>query len=61
MKTDRRFRPPKKFPAVETEALRQREIQRILTERLDAELPESLPVVLEREEQQRVAVRERLD
>jgi hypothetical protein len=46
---------------VETEALRQREIQRILTERLDAELPESLPVVLEREEQQRVAVRERLD
>jgi len=60
MKTDRRFRPPKKFPAVETEALRQREIQRILTERLDAELPESLPVVLEREEQQRVAVRERL-
>jgi len=61
MKTDRRFRAPKKFPAVETEALRQREIQRILTERLDAELPESLPVVLEREEQQRVAVRERLD
>ncbi len=61
MKTDRRFRPPKKLPAVETEALRQREIQRILTERLDAELPESLPVVLEREEQQRVAVRERLD
>jgi hypothetical protein len=61
MKADRRFRPPKKFPAVESEALRQREIQRILTERLDAELPESLPVVLEREEQQRVAVRERLD
>jgi hypothetical protein len=61
MKADRRFRPPKKFPAVEGEALRQREIQRILTERLDAELPESLPVVLEREEQQRVAVRERLD
>jgi hypothetical protein len=30
------------FPAVETEALRQREIQRILTERLDAELPEPL-------------------
>jgi hypothetical protein len=60
MKKDRRFNPPREFPAVETEALRQQEIQRILTERLDAELPESLSVVFRREEQQRVQVRERL-
>lgn len=60
MKTDRRFRPPRKFPAVETEALRQQKIQRILTARLDAALPEPLSVVLEREEQQRAEVRERL-
>jgi len=60
-KKDKRFNPPRTFPAVETEALRQQEIQRILTERLDAELPEPLAVVLEREEQQRVLVRERLN
>ena len=60
MKTDKRFQPPRTHPAVETEALRQQEIQRILTDRLDAELPEPLPVVREREERQRVLVRERL-
>jgi hypothetical protein len=60
MKKDRRFNPPRKFPAVETEALRQQEIQRILAERLDAELPEPLSVVREREERQRVQVRERI-
>jgi hypothetical protein len=60
MKKDKRFRPPREHPAVETEALKQQEIQRILTERLDAELPEHLSVVLEREERQRVEVRERL-
>jgi hypothetical protein len=60
-KKDKRFRPVRTFPAVETEALRQREIQRILTERLDAELSEPLSVVLEREEQQRVLVRESLN
>ena len=59
-KKDNRFRPVRTFPAVETEALRQREIQRILTERLGAELPESLSAVLEREQKQRVQVRERL-
>jgi hypothetical protein len=59
-KKDNRFRPPLTFPAVETEALRQREIQRILTERLDAELPEPLSAVLEREQRERVQVREGL-
>ncbi len=59
-KKDKRYQPARTFPAVETEALRQLEIQRILTERLDAELPESLSVVFRREEQQRVLVRERI-
>jgi hypothetical protein len=56
-KPDHRFKPPKRMPAVETEALGQRRIQAILTERLDAELPEPLETVLEREEEQRVQVR----
>jgi hypothetical protein len=59
-KTDKRFNPPRTFPAVETEALRQQEIQRILTTRLAAELPEPLSVAREREAQQRAEVRERL-
>jgi hypothetical protein len=59
-KTDKRFNPPRTSPAVETEALRQQEIQRILTARLDAELPELLSVAREREEQQRADVRARL-
>jgi hypothetical protein len=59
-KVDKRFKPPRRFPAVETEALRQQVIQRILAARLDAELPEPLPVVMEREKRQRVQVRERL-
>ena len=46
--------------AVETEALGQTEIARLLTERLDRELREPLAAVLEREERQRVLVRERL-
>lgn len=59
-KPDRRFKPPRAFDAVETEALGQREIQRLLTERLDEVLPEPLKVVRKREERQRAAVRERL-
>jgi hypothetical protein len=59
-KPDKRFKPPQKFPAVETEALSQREIQRILTEHLDAMLPEPLAVVKAREAEQRVQVREAL-
>src|SRR5215217_9226795 len=41
-KPDKRFKPVQYFDAIETEALRQVEIQRILRERLDAELPEPL-------------------
>jgi hypothetical protein len=59
-KPDRRFKPPRYYDAIETEALRQVEIQRILTERLEGELPEPLEAVLAREEQQRVQVRYRL-
>jgi hypothetical protein len=44
-------------PAVETEALGQRRIQDTLTQRLNDELPEPLETVLEREEEQRVQVR----
>ncbi len=59
-KRDGRYRPAQYFPAVETEALRQREIQRLLTGALEEAVPEPLAVVLEREEEQRVRVRERL-
>jgi hypothetical protein len=59
-KPDSRYKPVRYFDAVETEALGQAQIARLLTERLDRELPEPLKTVLEREESQRVLVRERL-
>jgi hypothetical protein len=59
-KKDNRFKPARTFPAVETEALRQREIQRILLEVLEETVPQPLSEVLEREKRQRVQVRERL-
>jgi hypothetical protein len=59
-KRDHRFKPARTFPAVETEALRQAQIQQILTSALDAVVPEPLAEVFEREEEQRVQVRERL-
>jgi hypothetical protein len=61
MKTDNRFKPAREFPAVETEALSQEEIQRLLRQALEDEVPEPLEVVLEREEAQRVAVRRALE
>jgi hypothetical protein len=59
-KPDRRFKPVRYYDAIETEALKQAEIQRILTQHLDMELPEPLETVREREERQRVQVRNRL-
>ena len=59
-KPDKRYKSVRYFEAVETEALGQAEIARLLTERLDRELRELLAAVLEREERQRVQVRERL-
>jgi hypothetical protein len=51
---------PSGYTSEETEALGQAEIVRLLTNRLDRELPEPLAAVLEREERQRVQVRELL-
>jgi hypothetical protein len=60
-KKDHRFNPPREFPAVETEALGQTEIMRLLTAALEERVTEPLAAVREREERQRVAVREALD
>jgi hypothetical protein len=60
-KPDHRYKPVRSFPAVETEALSQRVIQRILREHLDAMLPEPLADVLAREDEERVLVRELLE
>ena len=56
MKEDRRYKPndPHRFyPAIETEALRQPVIVGIVRDALNAELPEPLDRVLEREARQR--------
>ena len=60
-KPDKRFRPVRHYDAIETEALKQTEIQRILTERLNRELTEPLDEVLSREREQRVHVRDLLN
>jgi hypothetical protein len=60
IKTDRRYADGRPHEAVETEALSQTEIVRIVREALDALLPEPLADVLEREEQERAAMRRRL-
>jgi hypothetical protein len=52
-KPDHRYKPVRFFDAVETEALGQREIRRLLEERLEELLPEPLESVRERERQQR--------
>jgi hypothetical protein len=53
MKPDRRYKPVRSHPAIETEALRQPVIRQIVRVALDADLPEPLEPVLEREAQQR--------
>ena len=52
-KADRRYKPVRYHPAVETEALKQQVIVQIVRDILDAELPEPLETVLERERRQR--------
>lgn len=52
-KLDYRHKPAQYFDAVETEALGQQEIRRLLTERLDALLPEPLDEARERQTLQR--------
>jgi hypothetical protein len=51
-KADRRYKPVRYHPAVETEALKQQVIVQIVRDILDAELPEPLESVLEREQRQ---------
>jgi hypothetical protein len=53
MKPDRRYKPVRFHPAIETEALQQQVIVQIVHDALDAELPEPLDRVLERERRQR--------
>jgi hypothetical protein len=53
MKPDRRYHPVRYHPAIETEALQQQVIVGTVRGALDAELPEPLDRVLEREAQQR--------
>jgi hypothetical protein len=53
MKADRRYKPVRYHPAVETEALSQQVLVGIVRAQLDAELPEPLEHVLEREQEQR--------
>jgi hypothetical protein len=57
-KKDHRFKPARIFSAVETEALRQQEIQRILLRTLDEAVPHPLAEIREHEERQRAKVRE---
>ena len=59
-KYDYRFKPPRAFGVVETEALGQRRIRSLLTSKLEEAAPEPLSEVLEREGRQRAAVRELL-
>ena len=56
-KTDRRYRDGNPHEAFECEALGQREIERIVRDRLDALLPEPIEDIVQRERQQRAAVR----
>lgn len=60
IKSDRRFKNGGAHQAVETEALSQRLIVQIVSDRLDALLPEPLDAVRLREEEERERLRERL-
>jgi hypothetical protein len=53
MKSDKRYDPPRLHKAVETEAISQRILVDLLTQRLEELLPEPLSRVLEREKRQR--------
>ena len=56
-KVDNRNKPPKVYQAVECEAIKQKVLVNLVRKWLDAQLPEPLDRVLEREEQQRDRVR----
>jgi hypothetical protein len=56
-KLDRRYKPPKTYEAVECEAIKQTVLIKLVRKWLDAQLPEPLDDVLEREQRQRDEVR----
>ena len=51
-KTDKRFKPPRQYQAIECEAVGQRVLERLLREALDSRLPEPLAAIEERENKQ---------
>jgi len=55
MKPDRRYRPVRYHPAIETEALKQHVIVAIVRDQLDNELPEPLPRVREARQRRQMA------
>jgi hypothetical protein len=59
-KKDHRFKPARSFPAYETEALKQTQIQQILTTALQDAAAISVGEAIQEEERQRVNVREML-
>jgi hypothetical protein len=59
-KVDGRYKDGRRHEAVETEKLGQPEVMRLLTTALEERVPEPLASVRQREERQRVQVRERL-
>ena len=59
-KTDKRFRPPRPYEAVELETIGQRELVDMVRARLDELMPEPLDDVLVRQERQRAEVAEQL-
>jgi hypothetical protein len=56
-KTDKRYKPPKPYQAVECEAVEQARLEEIFRTALEEQLPEPLDVVLARQKRQRAAVR----
>ena len=56
-KLDNRYKPPKRYQAIECEAMKQIELIKLVRKWLDAQLPKPLARVLVREEQQRDKVR----
>jgi hypothetical protein len=59
-KVDRRYNPPRTYEAIECEAVGQVTLENVLRKWLDAQLPEPLADVHEREEQQRTKIRRAL-
>jgi hypothetical protein len=59
-KRDRRYKPPRRYQAVECEAVGQAALEMMLRRQLDRVLPEPLAQAIDREQQQRDQVRRQL-